>query len=165
MKQIVLLITLFSAVSLSSPLGAQNPNANWRALVSKAYSQSDVVMSGEVLSIDDQTARDGGHVYSLRVTGRHKGGPQEQISVRAGGFFYTVPLEVDESVLLFLKSTRSGKSSVRGPDYSMVEVATLRPMAFRLSGPDAKPVDRRLQAEFAQVSAQEIEDFLSSIRP
>jgi len=177
MKRVVLLVVSFFVVSLATPVIAANPNANWRALVAEAYTQSELVVRGTVQSIDDQTMVDGGHVYKLKVTGRQKGAPGEQVMVRAGGFFYHVPLNKGESVLVFLKSTNAGKHTGAGKSsngikpagqgqvYSLVEVATLRPMVFRVSGKDAKPVDNRLQAEFANVTSKEMDNLLSTIKP
>lgn len=183
MKRVVLLIATFYVVSFAIPVSAQNPNANWRALATKAYKQADLVMHGTVQSVDDQTMVDGGHVYSIQVTSLEKGAPTEQVLVRAGGFFYHVPLDVGESVLVFLKSnsvakpasgdtsatsenfSSGGKSRGQGPAYSLVEVATLRPMVFRVSGKNARPVDKRLQSEFANVTNEELGNLLSAINP
>ena len=76
-----------------------------------------------------------------------------------------MPLGVDESVLVFLKSVRGGQSSNGGPSYSLVEVATLRPMVFKVSGAYAKPVDNRLGPEFANVTSAELDNLLSSLKP
>ena len=155
------LCALMPALLMAQP----DPNANWRALVAEAYAKSDLVVRGTVESVRDETAVDGGHVYSLRVTGQQKGSAEQSVSLRAGGFFYTVPMAVGESVLLFLKSSGREAQVRGGPAYSVVEVATLTPMAFRMQGAEARPVDSRLQADFAGVSADEIEGLLRSIKP
>lgn len=183
MKRVVLLITTLFVVSFAINVGAQNQNANWRALATKAYKQADLVMYGTVQSVDDQTMVDGGHVYSIQVTSLEKGASEEQVLVRAGGYFYRVPLNVGESVLVFLKSNGVGKPSSgdtpassdnlssgskskgQGPIYSLVEVATIRPMVFRVSGNNARPVDKRLQSEFANVTNEEFDNLLSTINP
>ena len=171
MKLTVLPVATFCVVILAAPVSAANPNANWRELIEEAYTKADLVMSGTVQSVDDQTAVDGGHVYSLQVTGQQKGAPQKQVLVRAGGFFYQVILEKGDSVTVFLKSRAGGNADRRGAPagqgkvYSLVEAASLRPMVFKVAGNEARPVDQRLKAEFADVSADEVEDFLSSIQP
>lgn len=169
MKRLIVLFTAIFAVGTAAAAWAAGPDADWRAVVADAYSKSDLVMRGTVQSVDDQTHRDGGHVYGLLATEWFKGASREMVSIRAGGYFYLVPLAVDDSVLLFLKSAGGGpaagaRAPAGGPDYLLVEVATLTPMVFRASGAQAGPVDNRLQASFASVSAQEIEDFLSSIK-
>lgn len=169
MKITVLLVAAFFVVILATPAPAANPNANWHALIREAHNQADIVMRGTVQSVDDQTAVDGGHVYSLQVTDLKKGTAAENVLVRAGGFFYRVPLNKGESVLLFLKSTNGNKTmndaktSSQRQVYSLVEAATLKPMIFRVSAKETKPVDKRLQVDFANVSTDQIEDLLSSI--
>ena len=163
-KKFTLLCTLCAfmpALLLAQP----SSNADWRALVSEAYGKSDLIVRGTVESARDETEVDGGHVYTLRVTGQQKGPAEQSVSLRAGGFFYTVPLAVGDSVLLFLKSSGRDAAVRGGPAYSVVEVATLTPMAFRLQGAEAKPVDNRLQPDFAGVTADEIEGLLRSIQP
>lgn len=171
MKFTVLPVAAFFVVILATPASAANPDANWHALIREAYTQADLVMRGTVQSVDDQTAVDGGHVYNLQVTDLKKGTAGERVLVRAGGFFYRVQLNKGESVLLFLKSTK-GDETMKGAKttsqrqvYSPIEAATLKPMVFRVSAAEAKPVDNRLQADFANVSANQIEDLLSSIKP
>ena len=159
MKRIALLIAMFFIAILATPVDAANPNANWRALAKEAYTKADLVMHGNVESVDDQTAVDGGHVYQLQITSQLKGAPVKHVSVRAGGYFYNVPLDVGESVLVFLKSNRGAAN------YSMVEVAPIRPMVFRKSGANAKAVDKRLQSEFADVTNEQLDDLLSTIEP
>jgi hypothetical protein len=161
MKRIVLLLATFFVICLSTAASADD----WRALVTDAYSKADLVMSGTVQSVDNQTAVDGGHVYRLQVTDRNKGSAGEDVLIRAGGFFYTVPLEVDESVLVFLKSVNGARFSAGAPAYSLVEVASLRPMVFKVSGARVKAVDNRLGPEFDNVTGAEINDFLSSLKP
>lgn len=168
MNRIALLITTFIVVCLSTSVGAADPDG-WRALVIDAYTKAELVMHGTIQSVDNQTSRDGGHVYRLAVTSQEKGDPMDQILIRAGGFFYTVPLEVGESVLVFLKPVNGGGFSDRGaPAYSLVEVTSLRPMVFKLSGASrasVKPVDNRLGPEFDKVTGAEIDDLLSSLKP
>ena len=171
MKRVFLLVAMFFVASLATPVGAASPDDDWRELAAEAYTQADLVMHGIVQSVDDQTEVDGGHVYSLQVTSQQKGAPEEHVLVRAGGFFYHVPLNVGESVLVFLKSTSGGQSTSgdnsrsQGRVYSLVEVATLRPMVFRVSGTDARPVDNRLQPEFANVTNEELDKLLSAVKP
>lgn len=171
MKRVFLWVAMFFVAGLATPVGAAGPDADWRELTAEAYTQADLVLHGTVQSVDDQTEVDGGHVYSLQVTSQQKGAPQEQVLVRAGGFFYHVPLNVGESVLVFLKSTSGGASkggnNSRRPGrvYSLVEVATLRPMVFRVTGADARPVDNRLQPEFANVTNEELDKLLSAVKP
>ena len=176
MKRTFLLIVPFFVVSLATPVIAADPDANWRALATEAYTQADLVVRGTVQSVDDQTMVDGGHVYSLQVTDRQKGASGEQVKVRAGGFFYRVALTKGDSILVFLKSTnggryRSGISAKPGqtdspePVYSLIEVAGLRPMVFRESGKETRPVDNRLQSEFSNVSNEEMDDLLANIKP
>ncbi len=171
MKKVFLWVTMFFVASLATAVGAAGSGADWRELAAEAYTQADLVMQGTVQSVDDQTEVDGGHVYSLQVTSQQKGAPEEYVLVRAGGFFYRVQLEIGDSVLVFLKSTSGGQSmSVnnsrnQGRVYSLVEVATLRPMVFRVSETDARPVDNRLQQEFANVTNKELDELLSAIKP
>lgn len=159
MKRTALLIAIFFIAILATPVDAASPDADWRALVAEAFTQADLVMHGNVQSVDDQTAVDGGHVYQFQLTSQLKGAPVKLVSVRAGGFFYRVPLNVGESVLVFLKSTSGA------PIYSLVEVAPVRPMVFRMSGANANPVDSRLQSEFANVTNEQLDNLLSSIEP
>ena len=160
-----MLITLLLIVFTATNAVAADPNANWRALVNDAHGRSDTVLSGTVQSVEDQTSVDGGHVYSLLVTGKHKGSPPEHVSVRAGGFLYRVSLEENEDVILFLRNTSEAVPRSRRTDYTLVEVDTLRPMAFRISGDNARAVDGRLQAEFASVKAADLKQHMASIRP
>lgn len=163
-KKLTLLCVL-CALTPTVLLAQPNPDANWRALVAEAYAKSDLVVRGNVESVRDETEVDGGHVYTLRVTGQHKGPAEQSVSVRAGGFFYVVPMAVGEPVLLFLKGAGREAQAKGGPAYAVVEVATLTPMAFRVRGSEARPVDNRLQPDFAGVTADEIEGLLRSIKP
>ena len=165
MKYYVMLITSFLIVFTATNAVAANPNANWRALVSDAHGRSDTVLSGTVQSVEDQTAVDGGHVYELLVTDEFKGSTPEHVSVRAGGFFYVVPLKKNEDVILFLRKTSENVAKGKRADYVLVEADKLRPMAFRISNDNAHAVDGRLQAEFASVKAAEIKQHLASIKP
>jgi len=162
MKRTLLLITFFFVICPAAAVDAADPSDNWRELVAEAYAESDLVMSGIVQSVDDQTAIDGGHVYNLLVTEQHKGAPPQQISIRAGGFFYLVRLEIDETVLVFLKPNQSNQALDRSPAYSLVEVPTLTPMIFRVKGGETEPVDSRLQAVFARPTVDEMANLLSS---
>lgn len=162
MKRIILTAVTFFIVSLAMPAGAAD---DWRALTEEAYAQADLVVRGTVQSVDDQTEVDGGHVYSLQVSSLDKGLAEDSILVRAGGFFYTVRVNVGESLLVFLKTTKGGHSASKAPVYSLVEVATLKPMVFLASGNEVKPVDKRLQPEFANVDLADFENLLSAINP
>lgn len=152
-------------VFASTTATGANPNANWRALVADAYSVSDTVLSGKVQHVEDQTAVDGGHVYTVEVTGTHKGAPAERVSVRAGGFFYVVQLVKNEDVMLFLRKTPEGMPGSHRTDYTLVEVDEMRPMAFRVSDGNARPLDGRLQAEFATANMADLEQYLDSMKP
>jgi hypothetical protein len=165
MNRFVAAMCILFILSPTAALAQANPNANWRALVQEAYSKSDLVVRGTVQSVRDDTERDGGHVYTLRVTGQHKGPAQQSVSLRAGGYFYLVPLAVNESVLMFLKSSGRGPAAERGPDYSVVEADSMTPMVFRVEQGRASPVDRRLQSDFSGVSADQVEDLLRSMKP
>ena len=167
MKHYVMLITLtlFLIVFTATNAVAADPNDNWRALVNDAHGRSDTVLSGTVQSVEDQTNVDGGHVYELLVTDEHKGSPAESVSVRAGGFFYVVPLKENEDVILFLRKTPENVPAGRRTDYTLIEVDTLRPMAFRISDDNAQAVDGRLQAEFASVKVADLKQHMVSIEP
>jgi len=176
MRRAIFLIAIFLVITPAVTIGAPNPNANWRALVAEAYAKSNLVMSGTVQSVEDQTMVDGGHVYNLHVTNRHKGDSGERVKVRAGGFFYRVALNKGDSVLVFLKSTKGGRhtsgtsakpgqTDSLGPVYSLIEIAGLRPMVFRESGTHTRPVDNRLQSEFSNVTSEEMKDLLANIKP
>ena len=174
MKRIVLMIAAAVAVVLSGPLGAADLGSDWRELVTEAYGKADIVMRGTVKSVEDQTMVDGGHVYSLLVTSSEKGVAASEVIVRAGGFFYLVPLDVGESVLMFLKSVNNAdradagnpdRAAAGNPAYGLIEVAPLRPMVFLMSGTEAKPVDSRLGAEFSDVKITELDSLLASIKP
>jgi len=149
---------MFICVGLGSAASAAD--ADWRALVEDAYKRADLVVSGTVTSVNDQTAVDGGHIYGLELTGQQKGAPESQLQVRAGGFFYLVSLEAGDEVMLFLRST-----SDKSQPYALVEAEGLRPMAFRVSGADARPVDDRLDSIFASVTVADLNGLLSSIEP
>lgn len=159
------LLCILCALAPTLLLAQPGPNANWRALVAEAYAKSDLVVQGTVESVKDETEVDGGHVYTLRVTDQHKGTAEQKVSVRAGGFFYVVPMDIGEPVLLFLKSVGREAQARGGPAYSVVEVATLTPMAFRMQGAQAKPVDQRLQPDFAGVTANELDQLLRTVKP
>lgn len=160
MKRINLMLATFFVVSLSTSVGA-----DWRSLVTDAHTQADLILQGTVQSVDDQTAVDGGHVYRLKVTSQTKGAAADEILVRMGGFFYTVQLEVDDSVLVFLKSVNGGRFSPGAPAYLPIEAESLRPMVFMVSRAGVKPVDDRLGPEFDKVTGAEIDDLLSSLEP
>jgi hypothetical protein len=145
--------------------GQGQTNANWRALVQDAFAKSDLVVQGTVVSVRDETERDGGHVYELKVTGRQKGPDVESVAFRAGGYFYTMPLSLDESVLIFLKAANRGPAAMPGPPFSVVEADALRPMAFRSNQGRAAPVDGRLRSEFDGVTSDQVDQLLQSLRP
>jgi len=165
MKHYVMLITLFLIVFTTTNAVAANPNANWRALVSDAHGRSDTVLSGTVQSVEDQTSVDGGHVYELLVTDEHKGSTPENVSVRAGGYLYVVPLKKNEDVILFLRKASKNVPKGKRTDYILVEADKLRPMAFRISGDKAHAVDGRLKAEFASVKVADLKQHMVSIKP
>ena len=162
MKRTILTAVTFLIAGLAIPASAAD---EWRALAEQAYAQADLVVRGTVQSVDDQTERDGGHVYRLQVNSLDKGLAEDSILVRAGGFFYSVHVNVGESLLVFLKSTKGGQSASNAPVYSLVEVASLRPMVFLAAGNEVKPVDKRLQAEFANVGLADFKNVLSAINP
>ena len=138
-----------------------NPNANWKALVAEAYRSSDAVLSGKVQDAENHTAVDGGYVYTVEVTGTYKGAPAEHVSVRAGGFFYVVQFELNDTVTLFLKDAPKSNRT----DYTLLVGAEITPMAFRVSDNKAHPLDKRLQANFATVDGVDLEQYLESMKP
>ncbi len=150
---------------VSTTATGANPNANWKALVADGYSLSDTVLSGKVQDVEDQTAVDGGHIYTVEVTGTHKGAPAKRVSVRAGGFFYVVQFDNNEDVMLFLKKTPEGMPESPRTDYTLVAVDNIRPVAFRVSDGNARPLDGRLKAEFATVNMADLKQYLDSMKP
>ncbi len=91
-------------------MSAAKPNVDILITAAALFIYTEDFMAVENF-MHDQTAVDGGHVYSLQVTDRKKGTAGEHVSVRAGGFFYRVALNKGDSVLVFLNPAHTSRFS------------------------------------------------------
>ncbi|MCX5654693.1 MAG: hypothetical protein NTY65_08620 [Planctomycetota bacterium] len=112
---IVLTIAVFAGCTVrgqSDPQGRpagsdkeSDPSAQRKEIIQKLIGESDVIVLGNVTTIHDATAKDGGMSYDVRIETVFYGKdvPKDALRFRSGGWIGYAKYKKEEHVLLFLK--------------------------------------------------------------